>query len=83
MVVHLMMKQVERINQANIIVATPGRLQDLLQSKQITINPAFVILDDADEILDMGLEEQIQNIFKFLPAERQTLIFSATMPEAV
>ncbi|CAA6799116.1 MAG: DEAD-box ATP-dependent RNA helicase CshA (EC [uncultured Sulfurovum sp.] len=76
-------EQVERINQANIIVATPGRLQDLLQSKQITINPAFVILDDADQMLEMGLEEQIKNIFKFLPAERQTLIFSATMPEEV
>ncbi|CAA6826523.1 MAG: DEAD-box ATP-dependent RNA helicase CshA [uncultured Sulfurovum sp.] len=76
-------EQVERINQANIMVATPGRLQDLLQSKEISINPVFVILDDTDKILDMGLEEQVKNVFKFLPSERQTLIFSATMPKEV
>jgi len=49
-------KQIDRINQANIIVATPGRLQDLLKSKRIKINPSFVVLDEADEMLDMGLK---------------------------
>ncbi|MCH9740151.1 MAG: DEAD/DEAH box helicase [Epsilonproteobacteria bacterium] len=76
-------KQIERINQANIIVATPGRLQDLLKSKRITLNPSFVILDEADEMLDMGFLDEIKNIFTFLPAERQTLMFSATMPKQI
>jgi ATP-dependent RNA helicase DeaD len=76
-------KQIERINQANIIVATPGRLQDLLKSKKIQINPSFVILDEADEMLDMGFLDEIKNIFTFLPEERQTLMFSATMPRQI
>jgi len=76
-------KQIERINQANIIVATPGRLQDLLKSNRITINPSFVVLDEADEMLDMGFLEEIKNIFTFLPENRQTLMFSATMPKQI
>jgi len=76
-------KQIERINQANIIVATPGRLQDLLKSKRITLNPSFVILDEADEMLDMGFLDEIKNIFTFLPEKRQTLMFSATMPKQI
>jgi len=76
-------KQIERINQSNIIVATPGRLQDLLMSKRVTINPSFVILDEADEMLDMGFLDEIKNIFTFLPENRQTLMFSATMPKQI
>ena len=76
-------KQIDRINQANIIVATPGRLQDLLKSKRIQINPSYVILDEADEMLDMGFLEEIKNIFTSLPEERQTLMFSATMPKQI
>ena len=73
-------KQIERIQQASIVVATPGRLQDLLMSGKIKINPQFVVLDEADEMLDMGFLDEIKNIFTFLPKERQTLMFSATMP---
>ena len=76
-------KQIERIKQASIVVATPGRLQDLLMSGKIKINPAFVVLDEADEMLDMGFLDEIKNIFTFLPKERQTLMFSATMPNAI
>ena len=76
-------RQIDRINQANIIVATPGRLQDLLMSKKIKINPSFVVLDEADEMLDMGFLDEIKNIFTFLPEERQTLMFSATMPKQI
>jgi ATP-dependent RNA helicase DeaD len=76
-------RQIDRINQANIIVATPGRLQDLLKTNRIKINPAFVILDEADEMLDMGFLEEIKNIFTYLPEERQTLMFSATMPKQI
>ena len=76
-------KQIDRIKQASIVVATPGRLQDLLMSGKIKINPAFVVLDEADEMLDMGFLDEIKNIFTFLPKERQTLMFSATMPNAI
>ncbi len=76
-------KQIERINQASIIVATPGRLQDLLMGGKIKIAPKYVVLDEADEMLDMGFLDEIKNIFTFLPRERQTLMFSATMPNAI
>ncbi|MCF6207158.1 MAG: DEAD/DEAH box helicase [Sulfurovum sp.] len=76
-------KQIERIKQASIVVATPGRLQDLLMSGKIKLNPKFVVLDEADEMLDMGFLDEIKNIFTFLPKERQTLMFSATMPKAI
>ncbi len=76
-------KQIDRIKQASIVVATPGRLQDLLVSGKIKINPKFVVLDEADEMLDMGFLDEIKNIFTFLPKERQTLMFSATMPKAI
>ncbi len=76
-------KQIDRIKQASIVVATPGRLQDLLMSGKIKINPSFVVLDEADEMLDMGFLDEIKNIFTFLPKVRQTLMFSATMPNAI
>ena len=66
------------------MVATPGRLLDLLESKRMgKFEPSTVILDEADEMLDMGFMEDIQAIFKFLPAVRQTLLFSATMPPPI
>jgi len=76
-------KQIDRIKQASIVVATPGRLQDLLMSGKIKINPKFVVLDEADEMLDMGFLDEIKNIFTFLPKVRQTLMFSATMPKGI
>jgi len=64
-----------------ILVATPGRLLDLLGSNQLpTFKPSIVVLDEADEMLDMGFLEDIQSIFTYLPQKRQTLLFSATMP---
>lgn len=69
---------------AKVVVATPGRLLDLLESKRLgNFNPKIVVLDEADEMLDMGFLEDIQKIFTFLPAKRQTLLFSATMPEPI
>ncbi len=76
-------KQIERIKHASIVIATPGRLQDLLRSGKITLNPAFVVLDEADEMLDMGFLDEIKDIFTYLPESRQTLMFSATMPAAI
>ena len=78
-------RQIELINQgAQIVVATPGRLLDHLSSKKLKhFIPKTVVLDEADEMLDMGFIVDIKKIFKFLPEERRTMLFSATMPRAV
>ncbi len=77
-------RQINQIeNGASILVATPGRLIDLLESKKITINPKFVVLDEADEMLDMGFLDDIRKILKFVSKEAQTLLFSATMPPPI
>ena len=77
--------QIDRIRHgAQVVVATPGRLLDLLQSRKLRdFNPSIVVLDEADEMLDMGFLEDIQKIFSFLPEDRQTLLFSATMPAPI
>lgn len=76
-------RQLKMVDNAGIIVATPGRLIDLLKGGKINIKPAFVVLDEADEMLDMGFLDDIKEIFTFLPEQRQTLLFSATMPPAI
>ncbi|MBU0923611.1 DEAD/DEAH box helicase [bacterium] len=76
-------RQIKLIENAGIIVATPGRFLDLLRGGKIDIKPDYVILDEADEMLDMGFLDDIKEIFTFLPSERQTLLFSATMPVAI
>jgi ATP-dependent RNA helicase DeaD len=78
-------RQLEMIDRgANVVVATPGRLLDHLNSKNLrNFNPTTVILDEADEMLDMGFMDDINAIFEFLPKERQTLMFSATMPPPI
>ena len=76
-------RQIKLIENAGIIVATPGRFLDLLRGGKIDIKPDYVILDEADEMLDMGFLDDIKEIFTFLPKERQTLLFSATMPLAI
>lgn len=80
-------RQLEQIEKgAQIVVATPGRLLDLVSSagkSKPLLTPSIVVLDEADEMLDMGFLDDIQEIFTFLPAKRQTLLFSATMPPAM
>jgi len=76
-------RQIEHIKNASVVVATPGRLIDLLESKKISISPSIVVLDEADEMLDMGFLDDIKKIFSFLPQERQTLLFSATMSKEI
>ncbi len=76
-------RQIKLIENAGIIVATPGRFLDLLRGNKINIKPDYVILDEADEMLDMGFLDDIKEIFTFLPENRQTLLFSATMPMAI
>ena len=67
-----------------VVVATPGRLKDLYQKGKIDVfNPEIVVLDEADEMLDMGFLEEIKEIFNYIPQNRQTLLFSATMPQPI
>lgn len=71
-------------NRPQIIVGTPGRLMDHMRRKTIRLGQvAMVVLDEADEMLNMGFIEDIETILKEVPAERQTLLFSATMPKPV
>lgn len=67
-----------------VMIATPGRLLDHLQNGRIAnFAPKVVVLDESDEMLDMGFLDDIEEIFKFLPNTHQTLLFSATMPEPI
>lgn len=67
-----------------IIVATPGRLTDHLMRKSITLKTTEVlVLDEGDRMLDMGFAPQLDAILKYLPEERQTSLFTATLPEKV
>ena len=76
-------RQIEHIKSANVVVATPGRLIDLLNSKRIKLNPSVVVLDEADEMLDMGFLDDIKKIFSYLKGTYQTLLFSATMSKEI
>jgi ATP-dependent RNA helicase DeaD len=76
-------RQLKHIEKASVIVATPGRFLDLLRGGKIDIAPKYVVLDEADEMLDMGFLDDIKEIFTFMPSDRQTLLFSATMPQAI
>ena len=72
--------QAKRAARAHIIVATPGRLEDLCQQKLISLaNLEMLVLDEADRMLDMGFQPQIQAIVRRLPKDRQTMFFSATL----
>ena len=68
----------------HFVVATPGRLLDLVQSKDVNFEQLEVfVLDEADRMLDMGFINDIKKIIQKLPKQRQTLLFSATMPKEV
>jgi ATP-dependent RNA helicase DeaD len=69
---------------ASVVVATPGRMLDILKRGMLPdFAPNIVVLDEADEMLDMGFLDDINEIFSYLPKERQTLLFSATMPAPI
>lgn len=76
------MKQLKAGSQ--LVVATPGRLRDLIKRKAIQLDSiTTVVLDEADEMLNMGFKEEIDEILESVPAERRTWLFSATMPKEV
>jgi len=77
--------QVQNIRRGvDILVATPGRLLDLMQQGHISLRDIqYFILDEADRMLDMGFVHDVKRIIAKLPAKRQTLFFSATMPDEI
>ena len=67
-----------------IIIGTPGRINDHLERGNLMLHDAnYLVLDEMDRMLDMGFEDQIMKILKFLPMARQTLLFSATLPPQI
>ena len=76
--------QVKAIRTASIVVATPGRLNDLIGDGSADLSSAeYVVLDEADRMLDKGFEEAIRQIISCTPTKRQTLMFTATWPPSV
>jgi len=72
--------QAKRLAGAHVVVATPGRLNDLIQRRMISLDKIrILVLDEADRMLDMGFLPQVEKIVRKLPARRQTMLFSATL----
>ena len=80
-----MYRQIQELRRhPRIIVATPGRLLDHLEQRQVQLNDIrILVLDEADRMLDMGFAPQLTRILKTVPRERQTMLFSATMPQEI
>ncbi len=73
-------KQARRAKAAHILVATPGRLEDLAERRHVNLaNIRILVLDEADRMLDMGFQPQVDRIVRRLPRNRQTMFFSATL----
>ncbi|ANL47926.1 ATP-dependent RNA helicase protein [Rhizobium phaseoli] len=68
----------------DVLVATPGRLLDLVNRRAITLTTVrYLVLDEADQMLDLGFVHDLRKIAKLVPKKRQTMLFSATMPKAI
>jgi len=77
--------QMETIKRGvHMMVATTGRLMDLLDKKMVNLDICrYLVLDEADRMIDMGFEEDVRTIFSYFKSQRQTLLFSATMPKKI
>ncbi|KAL0874396.1 hypothetical protein Bca101_024101 [Brassica carinata] len=76
------LKEIER--GVDIVIATPGRLNDILEMRRISLHQvSYLVLDEADRMLDMGFEPQIRKIVNEVPTKRQTLMYTATWPKEV
>lgn len=79
-------RQIRALKKSNvdIVVGTPGRMLDLIKRKVLHLDKVeFLVLDEADEMLNMGFIDDIEEILSHTPSERQTLLFSATMPDPI
>ncbi len=77
-------RQFKMLKKANIIIGTPGRVMDHMKRGTLQLNKLkMIILDEADEMLNMGFKEDIETILKGVPEERQTVLFSATIPKGI
>ncbi|MEQ8242999.1 DEAD/DEAH box helicase [Fulvivirga sp.] len=78
-------EQVEHLNQGiDVLIATPGRLADLVKRRQLDLHRVeILVLDEADHMLDLGFIGDMQHLMRFLPKRRQTLFFSATINETI
>ncbi len=79
------LKQIQQLKvKPRLIIGTPGRINDLLARGSLVLGEAgFLVLDETDRMLDMGFGVQLEKIFKHLPQQRQTLMFSATLPAGI
>ncbi len=76
--------QIRALRQAHIVVGTPGRIMDHMRRKTLDLSQLeTIVLDEADEMLNMGFIDDIETILKALPEQRQTALFSATMPPEI
>lgn len=72
------------IRGVHIMVATPGRLMDMLEKKIVKLYVCrYLCMDEADRMIDLGFEEDVRTIFSYFNGQRQTLLFSATMPKKI
>ena len=77
-------RQITRLKRANIVIGTPGRIMDHMRRKTLKLDHVkLAVLDEADEMLSMGFKEDMETILRATPDDRQTVLFSATMPEAI
>ena len=77
-------EQSKGVDRAHILIATPGRLYDLVERKSVRLDGVrILVLDEADRMLDMGFQPQVDRIVRRLPKDRQTMFFSATLDGAV
>uniref|UniRef100_A0A7S3DB06 RNA helicase n=1 Tax=Palpitomonas bilix TaxID=652834 RepID=A0A7S3DB06_9EUKA len=80
-----MREQADVLNRGpHVVVATPGRLQDMLEKKRLVLKDCrYLALDEADRMIDQGFEDDMRNIMSFFSCQRQTVMFSATMPQKI
>lgn len=77
-------RQIIKLRRSNLVIGTPGRVMDHMRRGTLSLeNIKMIVLDEADEMLSMGFREDIETILKDVPENRQTVLFSATMPEPI
>ncbi len=73
--------QIQGAKKANIVVGTPGRILDLLKQGKLDVSSIeYFVLDEADRMLDMGFQDELEGIIEYCPSQRQNLLFGATIP---